>query len=95
MKPLNPQSQKLATAELYRASDPQAEQRYRELVEGLDAIVWEADPNTWQFTFVSPQAEEILGYPISRWLTDSASCGSSFNVGISASVHLIIILIIP
>jgi len=70
MKPLNPQSQKLATAELYRASDPQAEQRYRELVEGLDAIVWEADPNTWQFTFVSPQAEEILGYPISRWLTE-------------------------
>jgi len=70
MKPLNPQSQKLATAELYRASDPQTEQRYRELVEGLAAIVWEADPNTWQFTFVSPQAEEILGYPISRWLTE-------------------------
>src|SRR3989338_2757195 len=70
MKSLNPRSQNPATAELYRASESQTEERYRELVEGLDAIVWEADPNTWQFTFVSLQAEEILGYPISRWLTE-------------------------
>jgi PAS domain S-box-containing protein len=48
----------------------QSEERYRELVNDLDAIVWEADPVTWQFSFVSQRAEKILGYPIERWLTE-------------------------
>jgi two-component system, cell cycle sensor histidine kinase and response regulator CckA len=43
--------------------------KHQELVESLDAIVWEADPVTWEFTYVSPQAETILGYPVSEWLT--------------------------
>jgi PAS domain S-box-containing protein len=47
-----------------------SEQRFRELVQDLDAIVWEADPATFQFTFVSRRAEEILGYPVERWLTE-------------------------
>jgi len=46
------------------------ERRYRELVEGLDAIVWEADAQTWQFTFVSKRAEAILGYPVNQWLNE-------------------------
>ena len=41
---------------------------YSKLVNSLDGIVWEADGETFQFTFVSPQAEKILGYPISQWL---------------------------
>src|SRR2546422_222213 len=45
----------------------QAESRFRELVEGLDAIVWEADATTWQFNFVSRRAEDILGYPVEQW----------------------------
>jgi PAS domain S-box-containing protein len=45
-----------------------AEKRYRNLVEGLDAIVWEADPGTHGFTFVSRRAEPLLGYPVARWL---------------------------
>lgn len=40
---------------------------YSKLINSLDAIVWEADAETCQFTFVSPQAEKILGYPIERW----------------------------
>ncbi|WP_197444284.1 PAS domain S-box protein [Maioricimonas rarisocia] len=47
-----------------------AEERYRDLVDGLDAIVWEADARTWTFNFVSQRAERILGYPIERWLND-------------------------
>ena len=46
------------------------ERRYRELVEGLDASVWEADPQTWQFTFVSRHAETVLGYPVNQWLSE-------------------------
>ncbi len=41
---------------------------YSKLINSLDGIVWEADAETFQFTFVSPQAERILGYPIQRWL---------------------------
>lgn len=39
-----------------------------DLIHGLSAIVWEADPETLGYTFVSPRAEQILGYPAARWL---------------------------
>jgi DNA-binding response OmpR family regulator len=42
------------------------EDKYRELVESIDAIVWAADPVTWRFTFVSKAV--LLGYPVERWL---------------------------
>ena len=42
-------------------------QRYEELVNSLDGIVWEGDPRTLQFTFVSRFAERVLGFPVTRW----------------------------
>jgi PAS domain S-box-containing protein len=47
-----------------------ADRRFHDLVDGLQAIFWEADAATFQFTFVSRGAEEILGYPVRDWLTD-------------------------
>lgn len=47
-----------------------AEDRFRNLVDGLEAIVWEADATSEDFTFVSRQAEQMLGYPIERWLSE-------------------------
>ncbi len=44
--------------------------RYRDLVEGVDAIVWEANADPWQYTFVSPRAQVMLGYPVERWSTE-------------------------
>ncbi|HEX6134616.1 MAG TPA: PAS domain S-box protein [Longimicrobiales bacterium] len=44
-----------------------AEHRYRDLVEGLSTVVWEADAQTFRCTYVSPQAEQLLGYPLSDW----------------------------
>jgi PAS domain S-box-containing protein len=38
------------------------------LIDGLGGIVWEADPGTFQFSFVSAEAERILGYPAADWL---------------------------
>jgi two-component system, cell cycle sensor histidine kinase and response regulator CckA len=46
----------------------QNEDRYRDLLEGIDAVVAEADPETFTFTFVSPRAIEMLGFPIDDWL---------------------------
>ncbi len=44
-------------------------QRHSEvLIATVDGIVWEADATTFAFTFVSAQAERLLGYPVRQWL---------------------------
>jgi PAS domain S-box-containing protein len=43
--------------------------RYKDLVDSIHGIVWEADAETAQFTFISRQAEAILGYPVEQWLS--------------------------
>ncbi|MBI5375766.1 MAG: PAS domain-containing protein [Candidatus Schekmanbacteria bacterium] len=48
----------------------QLEKQKQELIEALDAIVWEAQTNPFQFTFVSRKAEKILGYPVRDWLSE-------------------------
>ena len=47
-----------------------AQQRFRDLVNSIEGIVWEANTETFQFTFVSNQAVRVLGYPIEQWLGD-------------------------
>ncbi len=50
------------------------EARYRLLVERMDAIVWEFDPKTDRFTYISPQAAR-LGYPLDHWLVPGFLAG--------------------
>lgn len=38
-------------------------ERFHELVESIDAIFWEADPETFDFTFLSRRAALVLGAP--------------------------------
>ncbi|VAW93672.1 diguanylate cyclase/phosphodiesterase (GGDEF & EAL domains) with PAS/PAC sensor(s) [hydrothermal vent metagenome] len=45
----------------------QKEAHYRQLVESTTAIPWEVDLSSWLFTYVGPQAEAVLGYPINNW----------------------------
>jgi len=45
-----------------------SEQRFRDIVNSTDGIVWEADASTFNFTFISQQAERLLGYPLEDWL---------------------------
>jgi len=53
----------------YRRSQ-EAHARFAGLVDGLDAIVWEADPETLELTFVNQRAESLLGHPAREWLDD-------------------------
>ena len=46
----------------------QVETRHEDLLESVSAIVWRADARTFQTTFVSREAEAILGYPIESWI---------------------------
>lgn len=49
----------------------ESQQRMESLVNTVDGIVWEADVQTFQFKFVSKQAEKILGYPVEAWLEEN------------------------
>ncbi len=43
------------------------ENQFRNLVENTSIVAWEVDLKTFQFTYVSPHAEVMLGYPVDDW----------------------------
>ncbi|MCZ6466110.1 MAG: ATP-binding protein, partial [Alphaproteobacteria bacterium] len=48
-----------------------SEQSLRMLLETTHAIPWVGDAKTFQFTYVGPQADELLGYPPDQWYDDN------------------------
>ena len=46
----------------------ETEERIRRMLESVRAIVWRAEAESFRFTYVSPEAEELLGYPVRHWL---------------------------
>lgn len=46
---------------------PGTQREFLETLQGLDAVVWEMDVETWSFTFVSERAERMFGYALERW----------------------------
>lgn len=71
LRELNRQKQ-VEIEERKRAEDALriAREQSETLISTIDGIVWEADAKTFQFSFVSPQAERFLGYPRERWLAE-------------------------
>ncbi|MGH7858743.1 MAG: hypothetical protein ACREQY_15565, partial [Candidatus Binatia bacterium] len=57
-----------ATIERQQTSLRDASEHYSQLVASVRAIVWRADAATLRFSFVSQEAEKILGYPAERWM---------------------------
>src|SRR5206468_2364802 len=47
-------------------------QKFETLVNSIQGVVWEADPKSFAFSFVSEQAERLLGYPRDQWISDAA-----------------------
>lgn len=45
-------------------------QKYDDLVNSVNGIIWEADIKSWTFTYVSQQAERLLGYTPQEWMND-------------------------
>jgi len=60
----------LASERAAFAESVAAQQRFRDLVNSVEGIVWEADVPSFQFSFISKQAERVLGYPVERWLSE-------------------------
>jgi len=59
-------SERAAAESAFRASKA----KYRQLIDSVEGIVWEADPVTFAFSFVSKRAEDILGYPSQKWMEE-------------------------
>ena len=59
----------LATLRAQEQADESA-LRYRDLIEDLDAVAWEATTDPWRYTFLSHQVQRLFGYPAERWLQD-------------------------
>jgi PAS domain S-box-containing protein len=59
-------------ADQRRAEAVAAQKRFADLVDSVEGVVWEADAATLAFSFVSRQAERVLGCPAERWLREPA-----------------------
>jgi PAS domain S-box-containing protein len=44
-----------------------SEQRYRQLVESAQVILWRGCTDTTEFSYINQQAEDLLGYPSDKW----------------------------
>ena len=45
-----------------------SEQRYRQLVESAQVVLWRGVAASSEFSYVNQQAEELLGYPAANWI---------------------------
>lgn len=56
-------------------------QRYQELVDGIDGIVWEADLPEFNFTYVSGNAAAISGYRADEWVANPRFWHETLSIG--------------
>ncbi|MCE7064856.1 PAS domain-containing protein [Dyadobacter sp. CY326] len=47
----------------------QSRNRFESLLQTVDGIVWEANAATFEFTFISDQVQNILGYSPDQWMS--------------------------
>lgn len=47
------------------------ETHIKELVDSTEAVIWEANAQTFEMTYVNPYVEKLFGYPAEDWLNDS------------------------
>lgn len=45
-----------------------SEQRYRQLVESAQVILWRGNLDNGKFSYVNHEAEQLLGYPVPDWI---------------------------
>jgi PAS domain S-box-containing protein len=72
-----------------------ANTRLRRLLESTSAVPWMAEAGSWKFTYVGPQAAELLGYPIEEWYQPDFwvshvhpdDIDSAINSSLSSSKH--------
>jgi PAS domain S-box-containing protein len=49
-----------------------SEQRYRQLVDSAQVILWRGGLDSTSFSYINQEAENLLGYPIQKWTRTTA-----------------------
>lgn len=49
-----------------------SKEKYQSLIETIDGVIWETDPNTMKITYISEQSKTLLGYEPDEWLNSDA-----------------------
>jgi diguanylate cyclase (GGDEF)-like protein/PAS domain S-box-containing protein len=73
-----------------RTASDAATRRYEELVQGLDAVVWEADAGSGRFSFVSSRVNDLFGYQPTEWSDPAFRAGcipADDHARIAAAYH--------
>ena len=60
----------LTIARIQPVSGTPTQQIRADLLNDVDAIIWECEVPSLRFTYISRQAESILGYPLARWYNE-------------------------
>ncbi|MGZ4481355.1 MAG: PAS domain S-box protein [Gaiellales bacterium] len=60
----------LAREQAAHAEAEAGRERLASILGEIDVIVWESDAHRRHFTFVSQRAEDMLGFPLARWLEE-------------------------
>jgi PAS domain S-box-containing protein len=69
--PLDVHGRRALDEPVARIEDPARDVgRFAELIDGLDAVVWEYQVGSGRYTYLSAAVERMLGYPPERWLED-------------------------
>jgi PAS domain S-box-containing protein len=53
-----------------RAATATVTGRFADLLQQVDALIWEADAATFELSFVSRRAVRLLGYPLEAWFAE-------------------------
>lgn len=46
-----------------------SEQRYRQLAESVQVVLWRGDVSRTRFSYINQEAEDLLGYPVRDWIS--------------------------
>ncbi len=49
-------------------SEHRQQTQFKRLIESTRAVLWEANPEDFRFTYISPEVEQLLGYSAEEWL---------------------------
>ncbi len=65
-------SQSLLESERLAATVETTRQHLSDLVNGIEAVIWESDARVQRFTFVNDYARKLLGLDTNRWVAEPA-----------------------
>ena len=83
-------AQQAAEAERRRVEADLAasQQKYYNLIQSINGVVWEYDLGCDRFSFVSDRAQDLLGYPLEEWLKPDFWCSHVYAEDLDAALSI-------